>query len=440
MGETVTLIGGDGRAHAMAQSIMQSGLVDRLCVLPGNPGTQEIPGVQNVRHVNPADPQEVSAWAQATFSNLVVIGPEAPLAAGVADQLRADDIPVFGPNQDAARLESDKAFALNFMGTFDIPHPPGVLAASVDEAQAIIAGRSPQKIVLKLPGLAAGKGVVLPESPEEMRHLLAAMFAGTAFEGVAGDNVIIQDRWHGPEVSAFVVSDGYGWSMIPFMAQDHKRRDEGDTGPNTGGMGAYSPVALTPRQLQKLEEIADRTIEGARATEIPYNGVLYIGAMLAEELDGDPAVIEYNCRFGDPEAQTILPLMVDAGINMHDFYTMTAMGYAPHLRAAQTAGLAALTVCLAAEGYPVSPKKGALVHGAFDQYPDVIVTHAGTQFDENGILRTCSGRALYVTGKGVNVNAAAAAAYAAIGGPDKPGVYVENGHYRRDIGHRVRTR
>jgi phosphoribosylamine--glycine ligase len=438
MAESVLLVGGGGREHALAAEMAASPDLDHIYCAPGNPGTAMLSKVENVAF-GPGDIADIVSFAKENRAGLtVVVGPEAPLVAGLGDQLRAERISVFGPNAAAAQLEGSKAFASDFMHQYGIPQPESTTVRDMGEARAAMSGRAPGSVVLKADGLAGGKGVVLPATADEAEQTLQVMLSGQGFDKAGKNGVVIQERLTGPEVSVFVVSDGHRYSVVPFFAQDHKRRDTGDRGPNTGGMGAYTPVPkemISDWQLAGIQDIADRTIGGMADQGMPYQGVLYMGLMLAEERDGGPVVIEYNARFGDPEAEVILPALTASGVDVYSTLRETAHGHTPYLGAPQFSGRAALTVCLAAEGYPDSPKKGAVIAGLGADYPNVTIHHGGTKQAGNDVV-TAGGRVLYVTGQGETVDAAAGAAYAAIG---ENGIRFAGMHYRTDIGHQARS-
>jgi phosphoribosylamine--glycine ligase len=432
--ETVLLIGGGGREHALAMEMSKSD-VGRIYCTPGNPGAQSI---KNAETVSFEDTAEMIRFAEDKQDGLtVVIGPEAPLVDGLGDQLREKGISVFGPNAAAAQLEGSKGFASEFMKRHDIPQPESVTVRNMEEALRAIEDCAPETLVLKADGLAGGKGVVLPTTQQETETTLSSMLSGDSFDKAGANGVVIQERLSGPEVSVFVISDGQNFSIIPFFAQDHKRLKDGDKGPNTGGMGAYTPVPanmINERQLAKIHDIAAKTIKGMTDEGNPYQGVLYMGLMLANERDGDPVVIEYNARFGDPEAQVILSSLTDSGVDVYQMIRDTAAGHVPDLGPPQFLGRAALTVCLAAKGYPDKPEKGAVINGLDKSYPNVVIHHGGTK-QVDGQIVVNGGRVLYVTGRGESVDAAAAAAYAAIG---QDGIYFEGMQYRTDIGHQAR--
>jgi phosphoribosylamine--glycine ligase len=434
--ESILLIGGGGREHAFALEMSKSLQLGEIAWATGSPAIDTIEKAVDVASLA-SNTDDIVRFATEKKSGLtVVIGPEAPLVGGLSDKLRQEGISVFGPSATAAQLEGSKAFASEFMQRHDIPQPKSVTVRNAEEAFRELQGRLPETIVLKADGLAGGKGVVLPTSQEEMMAAVASMFNGS-FDNAAANGVVIQERLSGPEVSVFVISDGENYSIVPFFAQDHKRLGTGNVGPNTGGMGTYTPVPaemINEQQLAKIQEIADKTIKGMAAEGTPYQGVLYMGLMLAQERDGDPIVIEYNVRFGDPEAQVVLSSLTDSGVDVYEMIRETAAGRVPDLGPPQFLGRAALSVCLASEGYPEAPKKGAVIHGLDKTYSNVTIHHGGTKRDGDNIIVN-GGRVLYVTGRGESVDEAAAAAYAAIG---EDGIHFEGMQYRTDIGYQAR--
>lgn len=430
MSETAALIiGGGGREHALGLAVSPD--VDRVYFTPGNAGTEQL---ENGVNLPPGDAVE---FAKTNQVNLTIIGPEAPLVAGVADRLRAEGLTVFGPNAAAARLESSKIFACGFMGRHRIRYPATQLLTDPARVDAYTDGINTLDVVLKADGLAGGKGVVLPDTFEEMQQALHGMLTGELFDGAGKNAVLMQERLTGPEVSVFVISDGENFTILPY-SQDHKRLKDGDEGPNTGGMGAYAPVPdnmISRRQHAQIYEIAEKTIAGMKADGIPYKGVLYMGLMLADKYDGAPAVIEYNVRFGDPEAQVVLPILEQAGVSIYELLASSDHRLDTSLiKVGSLAGKAALTVCLAAEGYPDSPVKGAVIEGLEGSYRDVLIHHGGTKMLRDSVI-VDGGRVLYVTGFGESVDGAAARAYAAIG-PEA--VHFDNMQYRTDIGKQAR--
>lgn len=433
--QKILIVGSGGREYELVRQMSGSSGTSVLYVADGNAGTAKMPGAQNV-DVTPSDLDGVCNFVQDNAITLVIVGPEAPLVVGLADRLRQMGVAVFGPGAQAARLEGDKAFAADFMQRHGIAQPASQTARSLDEALQYISDKEPQAYVLKASGLAGGKGVVLPESAEEARQVLSAMFTGEGFDGAGKEGVVIQERLHGPEVSAFVVTDGTQYVMLP-LVQDHKRLGDNDTGPNTGGMGTYAPVPDTivqAHQRQKIEDIASKTIAGITAEGISYQGVVFIGLMLAEERDGDPVVIEYNIRFGDPETEVLLPVLSESGLDVAQLITMAAKGGLGDLTLPAQYSTAALSICLAAEGYPEKPRKGEVIHGLEKSYENVIIHYAGTKLDGDRVV-TAGGRVLYVTGLGNTIDEAAAHAYAAIG---PQAIHFTGMQFRKDIGHQSR--
>jgi phosphoribosylamine--glycine ligase len=394
---------------------------------PGNAGTKLMPNITNLdSNVDPVN------FAKENSIDLVIIGPEAPLVDGMADRFRDAGLAVVGPSAVAAQLESSKSFACDFMERHDIAYPKSYVAHSLEE----FTDTDATSVVLKADGLAGGKGVILPSTIEEAKNALGAMFSGD-YDGAGENGVVIQERLSGPEVSAFALSDGNDYVLLPF-AQDHKRLKDGDMGPNTGGMGAYAPVPdsiVSPAQYEKINDIAKKTIEGMKADGEPYKGILYIGVMLAQQRDGDPVVIEYNVRFGDPEAEVVLTILADAGVDVYSLLKSTDSTINKSLLGGITLSSSALTICLAAPGYPEAPRKGDEILGLDTQLPaGVFFYHAGTKND-NGKVVTNGGRVMYVTAVADNIDEAASSAYSIIG---ESGVHFDNMQYRKDIGKQAR--
>jgi phosphoribosylamine--glycine ligase len=432
--DDVLVVGSGGREYELARQLVSSSKVQKLYVAPGNAGTAQLDKTENVA-IGATDVDDLVSFVKEQGVQTVVIGPDAALAAGLGDAMRAEGLAVFGPDQHPAQLESSKAFAVEFMTRHNIPQPERWVAHNLEEALQIIADKKPETYVLKADGLAAGKGVVLPTTVEEAESVLKAMFSEDAYDGAGKDKVLIQERLHGPEVSAFAVSDGKNVVMLPF-AQDHKRLKDNDEGPNTGGMGAYSPVPekiVSADQAAKINDIAVRSIEAIAKDGTPYKGVLYLGLMLAEERGSDPVIIEYNARFGDPETQIVLSVLSESGFDVPNLLLQAAKDDISGIEAPGKLDKTALTVCLAASGYPENPRKGDVIYGLDKTYDGVIIHHAGTKQESDGIV-TNGGRVLYVTGIGATAQEAADHAYAAIG-PD--GVHFDGMQYRTDIGHQA---
>lgn len=383
---------------------------------------------------------EIVSFAERNEVNLVIVGPEAPLVAGIGDQLRLLGIPTFGPGADGAQLEASKAWAAEFCREFGIPAPESVVARSTGDALARASERPATSYVIKADGLAGGKGVIAPENHVEAQEGICNMMDNGLF-GNAGRVVVFQKRLPqaGDELSAFFVVDGEHFMLLP-LSQDHKRLKNNDKGPNTGGMGAYSPLEfVNDRRVDEIMEIGQRTVDGLRLRKIDYRGVIYAGLM--EDLDdgGRLKVLEYNVRFGDPEAQVILTGLRRVGIDLYDLLYSAARGgldqtYAG-MNVAKGVGEAALTICLAAKGYPDPSqiKKGDAIHGLDGSYGGVTVYHGSTDIQGDRVV-TNGGRALYVTAIGETLNQAATRANCAIG---EDGVWFEGMQYRTDIGQRA---
>ncbi|MDT8280297.1 MAG: phosphoribosylamine--glycine ligase [Erythrobacter sp.] len=417
----ILLLGSGGREHALAWQLAQSPGCTRLYAAPGNPGIAE---EAECVPLDVTNHRAVIAFCEAKAIDLVVIGPEAPLVDGLSDSLRAAGVPVFGPSQAAAQLEGSKGFTKDLCARAGIPTAGYVRTASLAEARAAITRFQPP-YVLKADGLAAGKGVVIAETLAEADAALADMFAG-AF-GAAGAEVVIEEFMHGEEASFFALTDGT--TIIPFgSAQDHKRVGDGDTGPNTGGMGAYSPApVLTPElRARVMAEIIEPTVRTMREEGNPYSGVLFAGLMLTAE---GPKLIEYNARFGDPECQVLMMrLRDDLAWMMH----LCATGKLDELdeESPEFEACTALTVVMAANGYPSTPEKGGAIDLGGPHHEWVKIFHAGTAM-KDGALVANGGRVLNVTAMGRTVSEAQGLAYAAV---EK--ITFSSGFCRRDIGWR----
>jgi phosphoribosylamine--glycine ligase len=424
-GRSALIIGNGGREHAIVKSLGSD--VD-VYIAPGNAGTAIMPNVTNVA------PEDPITFAKEKNIDFAIIGPDSFIAAGLADDFRAAGIPVFGASKAAGKLESSKSFASDFMTRHGIPQPKSTTVHSVDEYSP---DTDPLSIVLKADGLALGKGVVLPETAVEAQTTLKEMLEGIGYEGAGKEGVVIQERLSGPEVSAFAITDGTNYVMLPF-SQDHKRLKTGDIGPNTGGMGAYAPLPesiVSPDQAAKIHDIAKKTIDGMKADGTPYQSVLYIGLMLAEQRGGDPVVIEYNARFGDPETQVMLTLLEDAGVDVYELLKSTDSTLNSSLLDSVTFNKTAITVCEAASGYPESPRKGDEIFGLDTALPaGVFIHNAGTKLDGDKTV-TNGGRVLYVTAVADDIDTATANAYSVIG---DNGVHFDGMQYRTDIGKQAR--
>lgn len=415
----ILLLGGGGREHALAWKLAQSRRLGKLYAAPGNPGIAEY---AELVALDLADHAAVIAFCEARDIGLVVVGPEAPLVDGLADSLRGAGFSVFGPSKAAAQLEGSKGFTKDLCTRANIPTAGYVRAGSREDALAALA-RFTVPVVIKADGLAAGKGVVIAETVAEAEAAIADMFDGGF--GEAGAEVVIEEFLEGEEASFFALTDGA--TIVPFAsAQDHKRVGDGDTGPNTGGMGAYSPArVLTPAlEAQALTEIIAPTVKAMADEGMPYSGVLYAGLMLTKQ---GPKLIEYNCRFGDPECQV---LMMRLETDLVELLSACADSRLAALEPPRFSADVAMTVVMAAAGYPGTPKKGGTIGGLAEAEADgARVFHAGTALNPDGALVANGGRVLNVTARGSTVRAARDAAYAAV---DR--VVFPDGFCRRDIG------
>jgi phosphoribosylamine--glycine ligase len=429
------IVDGGGRGHAIGHALSEH--ADAVFFAPGNAGTESIPNANgfNLAH-SPFDHDQIVEFIVERNIDLTVIGPEQPLIDGLADKIH--DHAVFGPSAEAAQLEGSKAFGVRFMIKNNIPHPKTTFLDNDRLRVETLKGLTDQNVnsyVFKADGPAAGKGVVLPSTAIEAERILQDMFSGKAFDGAGKECVLQQERLNGPELSVFVISDGENYFTLPY-AQDHKRLKENDEGPNTGGMGAYAPVPdflVNQDQVSKINEIVMNTVNGTNDFEKPYRGVIFIGIMLAEEYDGDPVVIEYNVRFGDPEAQVLFSMMQRTNVNTFELLKSAAEGnLRPNL--IPKIGGAALTVCLAAEGYPDKPRTGDTIYGLDRDYKDVIIHHGGTAVNEGGRIITAGGRVLYVTGLGETLTDADDAIKPLIG---EHGVHFRGMQHRNDIGYQA---
>ncbi|MBN2086398.1 MAG: phosphoribosylamine--glycine ligase [Anaerolineales bacterium] len=424
----VLLIGSGGREHALAWKLAQSPLLKALFIAPGNAGTARLhaPGVEIANlPVDVSEKPALVATALEKKIDLVVIGPEAPLAAGLADDFRVKGLAVFGPSRAAAEIESSKVFAKEFMQRRRIPSAKFSTFHDFNRALAYLQELE-RPVVIKADGLAAGKGVILPENPGQAEAALRQIMIEKTF-GAAGDKVVFEEKLAGPEVSLFGFTDGTTLkATIP--AQDHKRIFDGDRGPNTGGMGAYAPVPVcAPAMAEKItRDVLQAAVNGLREEGRPFVGVLYGGLMLTSE---GPKVIEFNCRFGDPETQVILPLLES---DLLEILMACATGRLAEVDIQWSKGAAA-SVVIASDGYPGKYPVGRPIAGLDQNTPDSFIFHAGTK-EQDGRIVTAGGRVLCATGWGENIEQALKSAYAAIGP-----VRFEGMHYRKDIGRRAVT-
>jgi phosphoribosylamine---glycine ligase len=417
----VLLLGSGGREHALAIALAKSPLLKTLFVAPGNSGMAEI---ARTALLDTSNHFAVAEFCKANHVDLVVVGPEAPLVAGIADDLEAQGIMVFGPSKAAARLEGSKVFAKEFCRCHGIPASAYACFRSAAPAKAYVREKG-APIVVKADGLAAGKGVIVAASINEAETAIEKMFAGEF--GQAGQAIVVEKFLQGEEVSFFVLCDGT--RALEFAsAQDHKRVGEGERGPNTGGMGAYSPAPTMTAPLRErvMQEIIAPALKGMAVMGAAYKGVLFAGLIITQ--DG-PKLIEFNVRFGDPETQAILPRLED---DLLPLLLACAKGELPE-REINFSKSTALTVVLAAKGYPGPPLRGTEILGIENAaaMPSVSITHAGTKREGEKLIAD-GGRVLNVTGLGADVAEARARAYAAVEKVDWP-----DGFYRRDIGWRA---
>ncbi|TVP53267.1 MAG: phosphoribosylamine--glycine ligase [Halomonadaceae bacterium] len=423
----VLIIGGGGREHALAWKAAQSDTVTTVFVAPGNAGTAREPGVENVA-LDVLDLSGLAAFAQDNNVGLTIVGPEAPLVEGVVDYFQARELRIFGPSKGAAQLEGSKAFTKDFLARHQIPTADYGNFTEVEPALAYLREKG-APIVVKADGLAAGKGVIVAETLAQAEDAVRDMLSGNAF-GDAGSRVVIEEFLDGEEASFIVMVDGH--NILPMAtSQDHKRAGDGDTGPNTGGMGAYSPAPVVTQAIHDriIAEVIRPTVDGMAAEGLPYTGFLYAGLMIMA--DGTPKVIEYNCRFGDPETQPILMRL------QSDLVAMCQAGVDGTLDQQESRWdeRAALGVVLAAGGYPGSYGKGDVItglHQADGEHSKVF--HAGTALSNDQVV-TAGGRVLCATALGQTVSEAQQRAYDSVKAIHWQGVL-----YRNDIGYRAIAR
>ncbi len=420
----VLVVGGGGREHALAWKLAQSPKAQTIYVAPGNAGTALEPKIENVA-IEADDIPALFRFAQDHTIDLTVVGPEAPLVEGIVDTFRDAGLRIFGPTRGGAQLEGSKAFTKDFLARHAIPTARYGVFTEVAPALDFIHDHG-APIVVKADGLAAGKGVILARTQEEASAAVRDMLSGNSF-GEAGHRVVIEEFLQGEEASFICMVDG---ANILSMAtsQDHKARDDGDQGPNTGGMGAYSPAPVVTPALHEriLNEVIEPTVQGMASEGHPYTGFLYAGLMI--DAEGTPKVLEYNCRFGDPETQPIMMRLRSDLIELIE----AALDERLDTLEAEWDARTALGVVLAAGGYPDSYRKGDPISGLPDTADaDTKVFHAGTQADEGRIL-TNGGRVLCATALGENVAQAQARAYALA-----DSIHWDNMYYRKDIGYRA---
>ncbi|HLQ26729.1 MAG TPA: phosphoribosylamine--glycine ligase [Acidiferrobacterales bacterium] len=420
----VLIIGGGGREHALAWKAAQSPKVQKVYVAPGNAGSAHEPKTENIP-LAAEDIQGLLGFAKTNKIDLTIVGPETPLVLGAVDYFQAAGLRCFGPTQAAAQLEGSKSFAKDFLARHRIPTAAYATFTDADTAMAYIRQHQ-APWVIKADGLAAGKGVIIAQAEAEAIQTVKNILEQNAF-GAAGRRIIIEQLLVGEEASFIVMVDGK--NVLPLAtSQDHKRRDDGERGPNTGGMGAYSPAAVVTPALHAhiMHEVIEPTVHGIAQEGRPYTGFLYAGLMITA--DGAPRVLEYNCRFGDPESQ---PIMMRLQTDLIELIEAALAGKLDRIEA-RWDPRPALGVVMAAQGYPGSYHKGDIIHGLpADSEADRKVFHAGT-LEKNGAIVTHGGRVLCVTALGKSVRAAQARAYGLVNQISWKGAF-----YRRDIGFRA---
>jgi phosphoribosylamine--glycine ligase len=413
----ILVVGGGGREHTLVWKIAQSPRVEKVFAAPGNAGTVAIAENLNLR---PTDIEGLGKAAKEKGIDLVVVGPEAPLASGIVDYFDSLGIPVFGPTRAATQIESSKVFARNLMEKYGIPCPKGAIFSSYSAAREYLREQR-LPVVVKAEGLAAGKGVIIAGSLTEAHKALGDIMEARIF-GSAGDRVIIDEYLNGREVSLIAFTDGKTVSpMVP--ACDYKKIGDNDQGPNTGGMGSYSPPGFFSAQITKkvTKDILLPTVKAMAKEGLPYKGVLYAGLMI---VDGEPVVLEFNARFGDPETQVILPLLKT---DLVDILMAVVQGNLDRVNI-QWSPEACVGIVAASGGYPGSYKTGFPIQGIDIVDKDVLVFHAGTKLGNDGIIYTDGGRVLTVVGAGKDMAEAREKVYRNI-----PNIYFEDCYYRKDI-------
>ena len=418
----VLLVGGGGREHALAWRLAQDDPHVRIVAAPGNPGIAQL---AECVAVSATDVDKLIALARERRVDFTLVGPEAPLAGGIVDRFLAEGLPIFGPTRAAAEIETSKAFSKVLMQEANVPTARAILAT--EPARAKGAARAfGAPVVIKASGLAAGKGVIVCQTVEQADRAIDDMLVGGTF-GVAGREILVEEFMHGEELSVFGITDGRAVCLL-VPAQDHKRLLEGDAGPNTGGMGAYAPVGIATPGLRGeiLRQIFHPTLEAMTARGRPFTGLLYAGLMITAE---GPKVVEFNCRFGDPETQAVLPIM-DFSPSFTEILAGVARGDGMPGRASITGRGAAVTTVLAAANYPDKPRDGDVISIPGD-LGDVLVFHAGTAQRSTGELVTAGGRVLAVTGRGHTVDEAQRISREAA-----ERIAFDGKQFRRDIGWR----
>jgi len=383
----ILIVGGGGREHALAWKLRRDDPDSELIAAPGNPG---IAAIARCVPIAPGKLEELAAFAENERVDLTVVGPEGPLEAGIVNLFQSRGLPIFGPTREAARIETSKRFAKELMTRAGVPTARATYHTDQREAKLSLSGVA-APVVIKASGLAAGKGVVVAQSAAEAEHAIDAMLSDRVF-GEAGGEILIEEFMEGEELSLFVITDGE--RAIPLLAaQDHKRLLDGDFGPNTGGMGAYAPTSVATPDLtrQVMREIIEPTLAAMRTEGCPFTGVLYAGLMLTP--DG-PKVVEFNCRFGDPETEALIPLMDSSLLEL--IASVGGGGSLASSRAPDWKPLVAVTTVVAADGYPEKPRTGDVIRLP-EPEENVHIFHSGTARNPSGELVTAGGRVLAVT-------------------------------------------
>ncbi len=422
--ENILIIGNGGRENSLAWIIQKNELVQKVFLIPGNAGSERINKCTRIK-IDINNRKELVEKLDTLKIDLIIIGPEIPLANGLADFLRKNNFKVFGPGKDGAKLEYSKSWAKEFMQDANIPTANFWKVNSLEEAKKII-NASPIPLVVKVDGLASGKGVFIPDSKDECLRAAELIFNGKF--GKSGNVVVLEEKIQGPEVSVFILCDGKRYILLP-SAQDHKRLNERDKGPNTGGMGAYSPAPLlTENCLNRIiQEIIEPTMDELNKKNIDYKGVIYFGLMITES---GPKVIEYNCRFGDPECQTIMPLM---NKNFVFLLEKCAMGNLTGQEIIDTSDKVSGCVIATSQGYPQEYKTGFPIKIGKIDSSNCQIFDSGTSLNKNGELLTDGGRVLSIVCQDKNFDLVFEKAYKNLKEINFDGMY-----FRNDIGHQVR--
>ncbi len=423
--KNVLIVGSGGRENALAWAFSKCPGIKEVWVAPGNTGTSQHPCCHNL-NIEEENAEELLKAYKEKKINLVVIGPEAPLAAGLADKLRENGVAVFGPSAEGAKLESSKAWAKTLMNEAGIPTAKHWTTNTKKEALEVLNGLQ-KALVVKTDGLASGKGVTVAESINATAEAIYDTFEGRHI--AAADQVVLEEKLEGPEVSVFALCDGKSMIVLP-PAQDHKRLKDGDKGPNTGGMGAYAPALLiTPEELEKIKQsILEPTLNALIERGIDYRGVIYAGLMMTSS---GPQVIEFNCRFGDPECQALMPLLGPELAKVIQACAHGSLNLAPELSTINTFSACVVAVT---HGYPKSPRIDEEIKIDLQASENLQIFHSGTKLDKTGKLLTAGGRVLSICANAENFDEAFNLVYKGFNE-----IHCEGINYRRDIGHQVRN-